>query len=87
MTTMMMMVMMIVVNIYMVPRIVLSPARLQDLTFTAHLLVLTYLCPTFFLKHSFLDHLLTQANGKQNQNHGAIATDKTSSQPRPARPI
>ena len=45
----------------------LSPARPQDLISTAHLLVLTNLCPTFFLKlFSFPFDLFTQTNGYWN---------------------
>lgn len=39
---------------------VLSPPRPQELTSTAHLLVLPNLCPTFFLKAFFAAYLLTQ---------------------------
>ena len=38
-----------------------SPARPQDLTFTAHLLVGTEFCLTFFLKLFFSAYLLVQA--------------------------
>ena len=48
----------------------LSPARLQDLTFTAHLLVLTDLGFTFFLKLFFPTYLLTQANKTPNHPLG-----------------
>ena len=44
----------------------ISPARPQNLTFTAHLLVLTELCPTFFLKLFFPAYLLTQANESES---------------------
>ena len=47
--------------------LLLSPARLQDLTFTAYLLGLTDLCPTFSLNLFFAVYLLTQAD--RNRNH------------------
>lgn len=51
----------------------MSPARPQDMTFIAHLLFLTNLCPTFFLKLFFPASLLTQANA--NQNHPSNKSD------------
>ena len=41
----------------------MSPARSQDLTFNAHLIVFTNLCPEVFLKLFFPAYLLTQAKG------------------------
>ena len=47
-----------------------QPVRLQDLTFTAHLLVLMNLCLTFFLRLFVLVNLLTQNNETQNHPSG-----------------
>ena len=63
----------------------LAPARPQNPTFTAHLLVLT---KTFLLhlKLYLLTYLLTQANETQNQSSGnGNCSDKTSQWPRPPR--
>ena len=68
----------------------LSPARLQYLTLTAHLLVLTNLYLTFSLELLSPAYLLTQANGKQNlpsSEQASDCPDKTSNQPRPCWPV
>lgn len=41
--------------------VIVSPTRPHGLAFTLHLLILTELYPTFFLKPSFPAHLLPQA--------------------------
>ena len=46
--------------------LIVSPARPQDLAFTAHLLVLANLCFTFPPKIFFLAFLLTQGHETRN---------------------
>lgn len=58
----------------------LSPAGPQDLTFTAHLLLPSDLCPTFPLKFFFLVYLLTHARPKGITCHHGNPNDPSSDQ-------
>ena len=60
-------------------RVKLSRAIPQDLTFTAHMLVLTDLCPAFFLKLFFPAYLLPQANESESSPRGIRAAQMMTS--------
>ena len=64
-----------------------SPAAPQDLTLTAHLLVLIDPWPTFSFKLFFTACLLTQANGNLETKNHPWSSSNCPDQPRSPRPV